>query len=222
MTSYIVSSTDKKKREAYIADFCEELNIDKYDIIHSNFENSKNTTSIGINDIKSIHQKIFLKPMNSENKVIIIDDAHLLTIEAQNALLKVLEEPPVHTIIILSSDKKDAFLPTILSRCHTVELESQAIILAEEEIPQFIDFINRFQSMPLGEKLKIAETNGIDKEKAVDWISKMILVLREEIFKNESDKNMLTSIRKFHELYTLLKTSNVNPRFAIENTLISM
>ena len=150
MTSYIVSSTDKKKREAYISSFCLELQVNKFDITYSDSEGSKNQNSIGINDIKSIHQKIFLKPINSESKVIIIDDAHLLTIEAQNALLKVLEEPPDHTIIILSADKKDVFLPTIISRCHVVELESEISFPTDQEIPQFSVFINRMQTMPMG------------------------------------------------------------------------
>ena len=178
MTSYIVSSTDKKKREAYISGFCLELQVDKFDITYSDSEGSKNQNSIGINDIKSIHQKIFLKPINSESKVIIIDDAHLLTIEAQNALLKVLEEPPDHTIIILSADKKDVFLPTIISRCHVVELESEISFPTDQEIPQFSDFINRMQTMPIGVKLKAAEVYGSDKDKAAEWVSILILVIR--------------------------------------------
>ncbi len=118
MTSFVIACISKIKRKAYIDEYCRELNIDKFDIalVEKDNQLKTNTQSIGIDEIKNLHKKIFLKPINSEVKAVIIDDAEMLTTEAQNALLKVLEEPPSYTIIILGAANSDSLLPTILDR----------------------------------------------------------------------------------------------------------
>ena len=65
---------------------------------------------------KNIIDNIYETPIASDKKVYIIDDAEALNVAAQNALLKTLEEPPKYVVIILISNSKSAFLPTILSR----------------------------------------------------------------------------------------------------------
>jgi DNA polymerase-3 subunit delta' len=62
-----------------------------------------------------------LRPMLSHRRVAIIDDAHTMTAESANALLKTLEEPPAGSILILLSPSADAILPTIRSRCQPVQ-----------------------------------------------------------------------------------------------------
>ncbi len=75
--------------------------------------------SIGINTIRELIKFSNLKPAFSKKKFIIIDNAEKLTIEAQNSLLKTLEEPPEGTTIILVSSSKN-LLPTVLSRCYQI------------------------------------------------------------------------------------------------------
>jgi DNA polymerase III delta prime subunit len=222
MTSFVVSSVNKDKRNDYIAGLSKTLHIDRYDITTIDKEQSKNIGSIGIEEIKLLHQKIFLKPINSDQKIIILDDAHLLTTEAQNALLKVLEEPPERTIIILSSDTTDALLPTIISRCQIVELENERIGLTSSEITEFDKFLDELSFMRVGDRLKKAEELAKDKENALVWIAKLILHLREKILTDEIDLNIVENIKLLQKLHTLLKTTNTNPRFAIEATLLSL
>lgn len=221
MTSFVLTSNDKKKRELYILDYCQKLDIDKFDIILINKEtDTKTTQSIGIAEIKDLHKKIFLKPVNSPVKAVILEDAHLLTIEAQNALLKVLEEPPDNTIIILSVDDKESLLPTILSRCQIITLEPVDTSFAEGEKTEFEEFIKNLPEMKIGERLKKAEELSKDKDEAVVWVGKLILLLRENMLDGTIEDTSV--IRSFQELHTLLKTTNVNPRFAIENTLLAI
>ncbi len=78
-------------------------------------------SSIKIDQIRAIKDFAYVKPALSHRKVIVIDDAHLMTKESANALLKVLEEPPTDTHFILVSIGKDTLLPTILSRTYQVE-----------------------------------------------------------------------------------------------------
>lgn len=71
----------------------------------------------GIDDIRALKEAVHTLPYESRYKVYIIDEVHMLTKEAFNALLKTLEEPPAHVIFILATTEKDKLLDTITSRC---------------------------------------------------------------------------------------------------------
>lgn len=70
----------------------------------------------GIDDIKTLKDAVKLAPAKAKKKVYIIDEAHMLTLEASNALLKTLEEPPEHVIFILATTNPDKLVETIRSR----------------------------------------------------------------------------------------------------------
>ena len=87
--------------------------------------------SIKIEQIRQLQKEIQEKPIISNKKVYIIDDADFMTKEAQNCLLKTLEEPPEFAVIILIGSNENSFLPTIKSRCmilHFRELYDSEII----------------------------------------------------------------------------------------------
>lgn len=71
----------------------------------------------GIDEIRSLRERIYLAPTTGRTKVYIIDEVHMLTVEASNALLKMLEEPPANTIFVLATTEPHKILPTIVSRC---------------------------------------------------------------------------------------------------------
>lgn len=71
----------------------------------------------GIDDIRELKEAVHTMPYESKQKVYIIDEVHMLTKEAFNALLKTLEEPPAHVIFILATTEEEKLLDTILSRC---------------------------------------------------------------------------------------------------------
>lgn len=224
MTSFVIASADASKRNNYIVSYCQELNIDEFDVTRIGKDTSlKTTTSIGINEIKNLHAKIFLKPIKSPFKAIILEDAELLTAEAQNALLKVLEEPPEHTIIVLSTETIETLLPTIISRCQIIQLGEDNTQLTDGEKVEFIDFINNLTGMKIGARLKKAEELAKDKDEAIIWIGKLIFVLRDKLLKlDANDINKIHHIKSFQKLHTILKTTNANPRFAIEDTLLNL
>lgn len=72
----------------------------------------------GIDDIRQIKERVKLSPSIGRYKVYIIDEVHMLTLEAFNALLKTLEEPPQHAIFILATTEPQKIPETIKSRCH--------------------------------------------------------------------------------------------------------
>ncbi|SRR6266568_991730 len=251
MVSFIIVAKEKKKREEYAKAFAKKQNIDPFDItlIEKDLTSKPTTQSIGIEVVKQIQKKVFFKPIRSKSKLITIEDAQLLTPEAQNALLKVLEEPPAHTLIFLGTDSKEALLPTIISRCQIIELEEERKRLSEKTIEELNNFIETLPELSIGEKLKQAEQLAKDKDKAIKWIENLILVLRENMLENVilvneahpgsdsgpaspastrgeragmTERDYFNIIKSFQSLHTLLKTTNVNPRFAIEHTLLSL
>lgn len=78
----------------------------------------------GIDDIRELKEAVYTVPYESEKKVYIIDEVHMLTKEAFNALLKTLEEPPAHVVFILATTEEDKLLDTILSRCQVFRFNS--------------------------------------------------------------------------------------------------
>ncbi len=76
--------------------------------------------SIGIADVRAVTRQLAYAPVEGDNRVIIFREAELMREEAQNALLKSLEEPPAHTHFILTTNRPDALLSTVRSRCRTV------------------------------------------------------------------------------------------------------
>ena len=77
----------------------------------------------GIDEIRNLIEKIKFSPAKSEYKVFVIDEVHMLTREAFNALLKTLEEPPAHAIFILATTEAYKVPPTILSRCQRFDFK---------------------------------------------------------------------------------------------------
>lgn len=109
--------------------------------------------AIGIESIRQIESYLRLKvPSNKEiNRVIVINEADKLTIEAQNALLKNLEEPPEATVFILSSSLDRQLLPTIVSRVQTIKLSP----LSEKQLTNY--FIGQgYNSSQVSQALKMS------------------------------------------------------------------
>jgi DNA polymerase-3 subunit gamma/tau len=78
----------------------------------------------GIDDIRELKEAVYTLPYESAYKVYIIDEVHMLTKEAFNALLKTLEEPPAHVVFILATTEEEKLLDTILSRCQVFRFNS--------------------------------------------------------------------------------------------------
>jgi len=101
----------------------------------------------GIDEIRDLREKVKFSPTEGKFKVYIIDEVHMLTTEAFNALLKTLEEPPSHVIFILATTEPHKIPLTILSRCQRFDFKRITI----ENI------INRLEEIIQFNKLKVAE-----------------------------------------------------------------
>lgn len=91
--------------------------------------------SMGVDDIRTqVNNDIGIKPYSSQYKIYIIDDADKMTEQAQNAILKTIEEPPSYAVIMLLVSNINKLLPTILSRCVTLNLKP----VSERKIEEFL------------------------------------------------------------------------------------
>src|SRR5579872_4392002 len=118
MNSFILLSKHNDQQQIYLDTFIVSHAISPFDI-----QTLAEEGSIGIEIVRKLQETTFLKPYKGNEKITIIKHAENLTIEAQNALLKLLEEPPIFVYIFLCSTTDDVFLPTVLSRCKLIKLD---------------------------------------------------------------------------------------------------
>jgi DNA polymerase III subunit gamma/tau len=130
-------------------DNCEEIGKNKaIDIIEMDAASNR-----GIEDIRNLKEKAYLLPSKLKYKVFIIDEVHMLTKDAFNALLKLIEEPPKHTIFILCTTDAEKIPETVLSRLVRVDFRK-----GEKD-----DLRRSLQKIIKGEKIKI-------DEKTIDFV----------------------------------------------------
>lgn len=133
--------------------------------------------SIGVEDIRSqINGDVAIKPYSSPRKIYIINEGEKMTVQAQNALLKTLEEPPEYTVIIILTTSVESLLPTILSRCVVLNMkpagESQMkkFLMETMQIPDYkADICVAFARGNVGKAKLLASSEDFDhvKEEAV-------------------------------------------------------
>ena len=102
----------------------------------------------GVEEVREIRDRVNFQPAMNRRKVYIIDEAHMLTREASNAILKTLEEPPEHVVFILCTTEADRLLPTILSRCQRYDFRK----LPGESITERLAYICEQESINLDEE----------------------------------------------------------------------
>ncbi|OGH09984.1 MAG: hypothetical protein A2152_03475 [Candidatus Levybacteria bacterium RBG_16_35_6] len=217
MVSFLIRSFDKNKLNEKWQKITNKEKIDKFDITIVSPEKT-----MGIGDVREAQKKLYLKPFKSEKKAVILDAYLGITIEAQNALLKSLEEPPNNTIIILLVSDLESILPTVISRCEVINLD-KVIALTEEEINTYAKLFNRIKKAETGERLKYAQDFSKTKEEGIKFTQNLILVLRDLILSKEGDtKELLQALKEFERANKVLKTSNANPRLTLENLFLSI
>ncbi len=93
----------------------------------------------GIDEIRDLRDRVNLAPVAGRMKVYIIDEVHMLTAEAFNALLKMLEEPPEHVVFVLATTEKHKVLPTIISRCQSFDFRRPSVETLTEKLKEIAD-----------------------------------------------------------------------------------
>lgn len=141
------------------------------DIIYISHEKPN---TISVDDIRvQLNNDIVIKPYSSRYKVYIVDEAEKMNVQAQNALLKTIEEPPEYAVILLLTTNADAFLPTILSRCILLNLKAvtsnviRDFLMKKRHIPDYqADVCAAFAQGNVGKALQLASSDDFNELKA--------------------------------------------------------
>jgi DNA polymerase-3 subunit delta' len=130
---------------------------------------------IGIEQIRSLKKKTMLKIPEGQYRMIVISHADKMTLPASNSLLKLLEEPPERTLILLTASARKRILPTIVSRCQVVRFDP----LLEKEIEEVLK--QRYQ-VPENKAKFVASISGGSLESAIDLINEKYEEIRDCAF----------------------------------------
>lgn len=130
--------------------------------------------TISVDDIRTqVNNDIVIKPYSSRHKIYIIDEAEKMNVQAQNALLKTIEEPPAYAILILLTTNADTFLPTILSRCVTLNIKAvqdekiKAFLMSNYQVPDYqADVCVAFAQGNVGKAIQLASSEDFNDLKA--------------------------------------------------------
>lgn len=171
-------------------------------------------TSIGIEEVRQVQSFLSRKPSQSENNTVYIKDAHLLTIPAQNALLKTLEEPPGKSLIYLVTASPDALLPTVLSRVQIIKPEDQTSVEADTANVEKI--MTRLKTLKIGERLALVDAQNFTRESALEFLTE----LEHYLHKNISNFQLSTiHYQLIHTTRQYLK-ANVNVKLIMDNLFL--
>ncbi|MBD5494953.1 MAG: DNA polymerase III subunit [Lachnospiraceae bacterium] len=140
------------------------------DIIYISHEKPN---TISVEDIRAqINNDIVIKPYSSPRKVYIMNEGEKMTPQAQNALLKTLEEPPEYAVILILTTNVDSLLPTVLSRCVVLNMKPvpdkkvKEFLMKELEVPDYkADICVAFARGNIGKAKMLASSEEFDKVK---------------------------------------------------------
>lgn len=128
---------------------------------------------ISVDEIREqINNDIHIKPYSSRYKIYVMDEAEKMNVQAQNALLKTIEEPPEYAIIILLTSNSEIFLPTILSRCVLLNMKPlnngqiKDYLMRNKGLPDYqADVVAAFAGGNLGKSIRLASSEDFNEIK---------------------------------------------------------
>lgn len=109
--------------------------------------------NISVEQIRKLRNEAYIRPVMSDRKVFIIESADTMNSQSQNAILKILEEPPGQTVFILNVRSRAALLPTIISRCVTYSL-------CDPETDEAAEYISAHHGLSKAEAIELLEENS--------------------------------------------------------------
>ncbi len=173
-------------------------------------------TSIGIQEIRDINKFAQHPPLQHEQKQIIILNADTLTVEAQNALLKLLEEPPEYTQMILCAPHTQSFLDTILSRCHIIRDTNSTNLPAQTGH----ELLSSLITVEPPARLSLIPGDAKTAEGAVAFCRQLIAEM-EALLHTEPTKSHVHNLSILTDCLAHL-TANANPTLTLTDTILQL
>lgn len=217
--SYLIlgSSQAVRKKSAEIADSLKikiETSSPDIQIIEPVKSAYLKKAHILIDAVREVKRTIYQKPLSAKFKLIIFKEAHTMTTDAQNALLKIFEEPPKEAIIILEAENKSKILATIISRAVTIQTISEyktqesTSVLQDENLKSQLEAVANVQDAKL-------------------WLNDQMVILYKTLSKNINRGDSLEVRQNQAQIAGCLDAqkmldANINPKFVLANLVFSL
>ena len=207
MHAYLITGGTPQLRTDEILRLIKEAGSSPFDTIY--LKRLDEEEHIGIDKVRAFTKALSLAPQHSSHTVGIIEDAHTLTTEAQNALLKLLEEPAPHALIFAETQSSDFLLPTIVSRCQLIHIVKPILIdtIVEKELLALV-------SASTGAKLTLIEGIARDRNLAKEWTQKAISAAR------SLDTIKFVKLIRLLQLAQEALEANVNPKLVLDTVFL--
>ncbi len=194
-------------------DFCNEINSGQFiDLIEVDAASNR-----GIDEVRDLREKIRFAPTRAKSKIYIIDEVHMMTKEAFNALLKTLEEPPDHAYFILATTEVHKLPDTIVSRCQRfnfTRISNKALMTRLSYIAQkegiaaedsALEAISKYVDGGLRDAIGLVQQLTTDKKLKFNQVRDILGVsdfsLLEKLYEHLLGRNVAESIEIIHELH---------------------
>ncbi len=138
----------------------------------------KPENSIGIEEVRQIQSFLSRKPIQSDHNTVYIHNAHLLTLPAQHALLKTLEEPPGNSLIYLITSSPYSLLPTVLSRVQITNLPNPP---DHPDLSKSQALFSKLKKVGVGERLKILEEQEFTRESSLKFLDDLEYLIHQDL-----------------------------------------
>jgi replication-associated recombination protein RarA len=171
--------------------------------------------SIGIDIIKEAINFLWLKPIKTEKKILVIDNAHKLTTEAQNAILKISEEPPEYSLIILILKNPEALVPALISRFQKIYF-SERREKCESHANDTNNLVKEFLEAGFKERREIIKEIIENSQILTDFVKSLITELNRDPIKNQK------VLKELLGRWKLINQYNVNKKLQLEAVLLEL
>jgi len=181
-------------------------------------EREEDEKSISISQTREGNKFLYERPFSYPKKFLIILDSEKLTTQAQNSLLKTLEETPTYALILLSSKTQNSLLETIISRCRLIAVKKNRECVDTENG----NSLNKILKMSLGQRLDwVGEYSKEERDTILELLECWIDEARDILLKNPKEENSIKNIKRIIEIRKDLEDTNVNQRLSLEALVLS-
>lgn len=218
--AYVFSGNDEAQKNQLVADLIAYLDVQIADQVF--LEPAQD--EITISQIRDLSSILSMTAWSSPYKVALLRSAHTMNREAQSAFLKLLEEPKGDTVFFLLCEYPDMLLDTIRSRAQEFKFYS----FAPREVPhQTVLEFQKLQSADLVARFAYAKRLADTPEQILAALESLLLVARQllhaAVKENvQTASSLVATIKTIQETSVLLRTTNVNPRLALERIMLNL
>lgn len=215
--SFIICSTRESYINEKIDEFCDNFGISNKTADFLLVLPGEKKQSIGIEKTRLLKEWFIVKPYNSPNKFAVIKNAELLTIEAQNSILKLLEEPNENCFIALTLSNPANLLPTVLSRCELIQDPKIEIL---KELSNFMK-LSKIEQFKFIDEI-LSEKNSVEQNKLTkSFLLNLLKTLEKELKYNYFNDKLKENIALVLQT-SIMISGNTSKRLALENMVINM